>query len=439
MRHERIVLAAAVLLGALLRLGGLADPGLGEGEARHAWRAASAAGGSVVAEGVTSAFLASAQAMLFALAGATTFLARLPSALCGIALLLVPRLVRDVIGPVRASALVALLALDPTLVRVSREASGASASLLAAALAAAALVRWAADGRSDAGRGRAASVAASASLGLLLATGPDAWTLLPLAALVSAALQPWRVCAPRPRDCAAAFGATFALASTAGFWAPAWASAASASLTAWLGRWGQAASVHEPLAAAPLTLVLALVAVGDAARLAPRRAALLVAALAWGLLSSRGHAPALALVLVIAASDGVGHFGRLRVAATAAALAAVVQLALAARPLMPDTSIPARPGVETLASDLEHIAVVEGHDATELPVLVLGERDDPSVRWALRKARRVSAAPHRPLAPEGARPVLIAPSGAAREAPAGHVGRSYAAPARTVDLWVPVD
>lgn len=447
-RHEAAVLAIAVLVGALLRLSGLSAHGLGADESVQAWRAAVAANeGAVVAQGVTSAFLVSLQAVLFSLAGATTFLARLPAALCGIALLLAPLTVKDALGPLRTAALVALLALDPTLIQVARDASGASASLLAAALAVAGLVRWAHEGRSDAARARAGAVLASASLGLLLTTGADAWTLLPLIGLAAAALRPWRHGAARARDCAWAFGATFVLAATAGLWAPAWASGTSASLTVWLERWTHPAGLEGPLrslAGAPLTLLLALAAVGYGAKAAPRRAGVLVAGIAWTAavaLCSPGPPAALALLLVVAASEGVRLLAERgqRLALVVAALAGLVQTTLAARPLMQDATVPTRPGLEVLASDLEGIAVLRRRDVTELPVLVLGERDDPAVRWALRRGRKVRDAPYRPAEVDGAGPALVAPSNTSAATPPGYVGATYETSRGTVDLWVPLD
>ena len=447
-RHEAAVVAVAALVGALLRLSGLSAHGLGADESVQAWRAAVAANeGAVVAEGVTSAFLASLQAVLFSLAGATTFLARLPAAVCGLALLLVPLIVKDALGPLRTAALVALLALDPTLVRVAHDASGASGSLLAAALAVAGLVRWAHLGRRDAERARAGALLASASLGLLLTTGADAWTLLPLIGLAAAALRPWLQCAARTRDCAWAFGATFVLAATAGLWAPAWASGTSASLTVWLERWAHPAGLAGPLgslAGAPLTLLLALAAVGYGAKAAPRRAGALVAGIAWAAavaLWSPGPPAALALLLVVAAAEGVRLLAERgpRLAPVVAVLAGLVQTTLAARPLMQDSMIRTRPGLEILASDLEGIAILRRRDATELPVLVLGERDDPAVRWALRRGRKVRDAPYRPAAVDGARPALVAPSNAPAAIPSGYVGATYETSGRTVDLWVPLD
>lgn len=451
MRHERTLLAMVLLLGASLRMSGLAHRPLDADEAAHAWRAARAAGaGEVVADGVTNAFLTSAQAVSFALAGPTTLLARLPAALCGLALLLVPLVAKDALGSARAVGLVILLALDPTLVRVARDGSGASAALLAAGLAVAGLLRWSASGREDARRGRGWAVATGASVGLLLTTGPDAWGLAPLVGLVALALRPWTTCPPRWRDCAAAFAVSSLLGATAGLWAMPWAAAVSASLTAWLERWTRPSAgvgLRELPGSAPLTIVLALAAFARAARAAPRRAAALLLALAWGTLfalRSPGPPVVLAIVLAWAAAEGVSILfrqgTRLRVLLAAAALALAVQLAFAARPMMPDLSVPARPDLERLAADLERIAVLKRREAHELPVLVLGERIDPSLRWALRHARDVRYEPTRPTGASGARSVLVLPSADPGSAvPTGYVGTTYASAAGDVSLWVPRD
>jgi hypothetical protein len=454
MRHERALIATAFLLGALLRLPGLAETPLGADEATHAWRAARAASeGEVVAEGVTSAFLASAQAALFALVEPNVFLARLPAALCGLALLLVPVLPRDALGAARTVGLAMLLAVDPTFVRLARDGAGAGAAVLAAAVAAAGLVRWARAGRADAPSGRRWAVLTCAALGVMVTMGPESWSLVPLVGLVALWLRPWRDCAPPLRRAAAAFFGSAMLAATAGLWAIPWAGAVSASLTAWLerlARTGEGASLLDVVRVAPLTILLAIAGIAYAARIAPRRAALFLIALAWGSLlawKTPGHAAALAVVLVAAAAEGVAFFvhedarwRRHGWLAAAGTLALAVQLASAARPMMPVATVAARPDLETLAADLERIAVLEGRHPHELPVLVLGLRDDPRLRWALRRERSLRYEPWRPRGEGGARPVLLSPTTERpAAAPAGYVGTTYASGTVTIDLWVPIE
>ncbi|HET9316380.1 MAG TPA: hypothetical protein VFQ51_12375 [Vicinamibacteria bacterium] len=449
MRHERMLLATAFLLGALLRLPGIDATPLRPDEASQAWRAGQAASqGQIVTDGVASAFLASAQAALFLLVEPNTLLARLPAALCGLALLAAPIVVRDVLGPARTLALVLLLAIDPTLVRTARDGSGPAAAVLAAALAAVSILRWSQAARVDAARAQRCAVATAAAAGILATTGPHAWTLaLPLA-LVATTLRPWRLSAPRWRTCAAAFFGSLLLAATAGLWALPWAAAVSSSLTMWLGWAASPSQATVPLAvvrSAPLTALLAMLGVAHASR---GRLALM-GALAWGLLAafrSDDGAAVLAVVLAWSASAAMGRAleddrarRAWRVALAAAPLALVVQLGAAARPLGPGSSVSARPDLDTLAADLERLAVHEGREATEMPAFVLGEREDPGVLWALRRARAVRYAPHRPTGSDGTRPALVLTGAMPSTPPAGYVGTTYGAPSGIVSLWVPID
>jgi hypothetical protein len=454
MRHERAWITAAFLLGALLRLPGLAETALGADEAAHAWRAARAASeGQIVAEGVTSAFLASAQAGLFALVEPNVFLARLPSALCGLALLLVPLLLKDALGATRTMGLALLVAVDPTLVRLARDGAGAGAAVLAAAVAAAGLAQWARTGRADASVGRRWAVVTGAALGVMVTMGPESWSLVPLLGLVALGLRPWRDCAPPLGRAAAAFFASALLASTAGLWAIPWAGAVSVSLTAWLERFarpGDGASLLAIVQVVPLSVLLAIAGIAHAARTAPRRAVLFLIALSWGALlawKTPGHAAALAVVLVAAAADGLAVFvpeharwRRRGWLAAAGTLALTVQLASAARPMMPVATVAARPDLEMLAADLERIAVLEKRHVHELPVVVVGLQDDSRLRWALRRERFLRYEPWRPRGEGGVRPVLLSPtSERPAVAPAGYAGTTYASDTVTIDLWVPIE
>ena len=105
--------------------------------------------------------LGNLQIALFAVFGADDFWARLPSALGGVAICLLPAALRPSLGRLPALVMAALLTLSPTAWFVARE-QGASA--LAWALALAAHLAWCSD------RPRLAAIA----FGLLLAMGEDA-------------------------------------------------------------------------------------------------------------------------------------------------------------------------------------------------------------------------------------------------------------------------
>jgi hypothetical protein len=443
MTRARSLMAGAVLLGAILRLPALGAAPFEAGEATHAWRAARAAAGDVVADGVTNPCLAPAQAALFALAGPGDVLSRLPAALCGLALLLVPLLLGEALGPVRATALAFLLAVDPTLVRAARDGSGSSAAVLAAALAVVGLVRWSLDGRRDAAAGRRAAVLASAAAGLLVTAGSEAWSLAPLLALVAIALRPWRACPARGTQIALAFFGTAAVAATAGLWAHAWASGVSASLTAWLTAPREAGALLGVLRARPLAILLSVVAI---VRVTPGRAVAFAIALSWGVaMALRSHESALALVLAVAAAQGVAVLeGRgVRKAAWLAALTAsgvaalAFQGAAAARPALNARVVASSRDLRTLAADVERLAIAKGREAHELPVLVLGEPPADALAWALRDGRNVRFQPLRPRISGGPGPVMISRS--VEPAPPGYFGATYASPQGPVNLWVPIE
>jgi hypothetical protein len=453
-RHERWLWAAVLLLGAALRLAGWSRPELDAQEAAAAWPAAQAARGQgAAADDVTNATLTAAQATLFAFAGPDVVLARLPAALCGVALVLVPLLLRDALGPLGALALALLVAVSPGLVQSSRQAAGASAALLAAALAAAGILRWARSARVDASAGRRWAVVTSAAAGMLLASGVEAWSLVPLVGLVAFALRPWAECPPPWRRCAAALGLAALLTATAGLWVLRWASAVSASLTVWLGRFGAPADASPLLDLArsqPLALLLLLVGLAVTTRDAPARGLAIAAALAWAvILATRGgDAPAvLSAVLAVAAAAGAtwlllpGPRGReRRLGLAVAGVAFVAQAALAARVASPPATVPSVPGLETLAADLERIAIARGREAHELPVRVVGERPDPEVAWALRASRRFGFAERRPLPVEGLAPVLVTRAVEPTTAPpAGYIGATYGSSRGKVNLWVPLE
>ncbi|HEX9189773.1 MAG TPA: hypothetical protein VGB87_22045, partial [Vicinamibacteria bacterium] len=178
------LVALAVLLAGLLRLPGLGDSPLSSAEAAGAWLAWTSAHGldpaAPVASGAagSSALLASLQWLLFVFGAEGEWAVRLPAAVFGMALLLVPWILRAPIGGGAATALALLLATDPVLAAASRRAEGGALSLWLAALGAACAWRSARDPSPLlAGRWR---LGAGVAAGLLLVSGFHAWGLLPL-------------------------------------------------------------------------------------------------------------------------------------------------------------------------------------------------------------------------------------------------------------------
>ena len=129
----------------------------------------------------------------------------------------------------------------------------------------------------------------------------------------------------------------------------------------------------------PLVL-LALVGLACSWRGTRPRVGAHLLALAWSVwLVMRGSGPtALAVVLIVIASGiAVGWSDRAarprewRAALAVAGAGLLAQASLAARPIVVPAPIPALIGLETLASDLERIAVARGREASELPVVVV--------------------------------------------------------------------
>jgi hypothetical protein len=439
-------MALALVLAAVLRLSRLDDAALQPGESALAWPAARAVlQGQVAADGIASPFGASAQALAFAMTGPSEWMARLPSVLCGLALVLVPLLLRETLGGLRTATLAVLAATSPSLVVASRDAAGPAPALLAAALAAAGLVRWRDDGRADARRARAWALVASAACGALTTTGPEAWGLVPLVALVARACRPWRIASPGWGACAAAMGLGVLLPASAGLWALPWTAGVSASLTAWLEGLSSPAPAAIGLGflrSHPFTVVLAVAGLAWAR---PKR--FLLVALAWSiLLATRGTGSTVALAATLSLVAAHGLAGLLaarprprRAGLAAAAAASLVQVATAARPALPHGAAATPPGLELLVKDLEAAAVERGREASELPVVVLEDPPDPGLAWALRRFRMVRYAAVRPAVVDGVSPALVSwPTDPPAPPPARYVGATYASPRGPVQLWVPL-
>jgi len=193
---EVLAWGTVIAVAAALRLAALGDRPLGPDEtpaALAAWRLWL---GHPAHTLDNSALLVHLLTGAFALFGASDFVARLPVALAGIALVLAPLPLRAWLRPVGALGAGSLLALSPLLVFGSRRVDGAIlvAALLAWLVAAGARA-LAADAASDtssedAGAARRWAYAMPVLAALLLATGSVAIPAA-LAALVAAALTWW--------------------------------------------------------------------------------------------------------------------------------------------------------------------------------------------------------------------------------------------------------
>ncbi|MCL5999830.1 MAG: glycosyltransferase family 39 protein [Chloroflexi bacterium] len=151
------------------------------------------------------------QALTMAIFGASDFSARIPSAVMGAIICLLPASLRNSLGKERALIAGALLAFSPTMWFISRLSGG---SMLAWALAFGVWVLWR----------RGSTRAALACLGLLLACGADAVTPL-LVALTSIGVGVFArrerpVLTLKPADLVLS-GAIFVLAATGCLWHPA--------------------------------------------------------------------------------------------------------------------------------------------------------------------------------------------------------------------------
>jgi hypothetical protein len=439
--------SAAALVGAALavRLLGIRDEPLSAAEAANAWAAWAHATGAAASDlarcAPDSAFLASLQWLLFGMLGASDVLARVPVAVSGALLALLPLHAERRLGSATAWSLSALLAFDPFLVETGRRAD---AFPIAAFLVAAAGLGLLA-GRPS----RSAALAA----GLLFVSGFSAWTLLPVVLLGSRVLGPglWPT-----RDCRAAGCAAAVLGATALLAVPEFAGSVSSSLTTWLLAWQQdpigsriVAHAFQLVREDSLTSVLAVVGLVVAFRASQLRALWLVAALSWGLVVPSAPAASLAapaaasLGLLPAAAAGAAFLwshrrnpvrGALRlrhaVVACALVLLCMHSLAGASRRLASRQAL----WLEGLVEDVETISAQRAGDVRELPV-ILDPRSDVAVRWALRRQPRLAASPFAGSVEDRRRALLISRSD--RFEPAGYVGRSYGVSTAAIMLWVP--
>lgn len=170
---ERAGWVLAGLLAAVLRLGALGLRPLGEGEAEQALAAYRFAQGSIqAAPAGTLPALFGGNVVVFSLFGANDWTARMWPALAGLALVLLPYLLRHRLGRGGALAASLLLAISPTAVWNARGLDGAT---LAAACGLALVVGLilVVDGQR-----RRGSTLAAVGLGLGLASGPGFYSVL---------------------------------------------------------------------------------------------------------------------------------------------------------------------------------------------------------------------------------------------------------------------
>lgn len=410
--------AGLVGVALALRVVDLGALPLSSSEAATAWAALTATlpDGGLPRSVPASALLATLQWIAFGLLGAGETLARLPGAWAGTALAAVPLAFEQAWGRVAARSLAVVLALDPVLIGLSRSAEGAA---LGVPLAGALLLALLHDRASL--RACAAPIA-----GLLVVSGFEAWSLLPLVLIVALASGRARALTPRETGlCAAAalLGATGLLA------VPEFAGAVSASLTAWLQEW----SVPSPVV---LLVGAGLLFVSSRTR---RLRALTLVFMTWALVAPVSRPELRAVLLALAALplaaegaawlQGRATTGGLRSRGLALAAAAVLVVTLGLRAVGVSQAPSPDRAMARLAADVETLSAHRTPELQDMPV-VLPPVADPALLWVLRGRLASTVAP-----PAGARPLVIARRG--EPAPEGYVGQPYGAEPRSVVLWVP--
>jgi len=499
---ERLLGVLLVVVAAGLRVVKLGAEPLGSLEAASTWPAwASAVGdaGGSPPPGAppASALLFGGQWALFWLAGSgTDALARAWPAALGTALVVVPWLMRPAIGREATLALVALLAVEPVLVGTSRLADGAIASGLGALLVVACVVRARA-GTAGAAAGERARRrwlrAAAVSLGLLMASGPAAWSYLLLLGVAGAGALMDGPASPAGARRALERGlvghllrvaaASAVLAATVGLTQRQGLAGVSASLTGWLTQW------HHPpgpdalarllvslVVEQPLTLGLGALGLATTWRetsAAPGRRPVvllvtvgLAAAMAWvegGTVV--GRLP-LTLLLTLAAARAVGDLSRrpalharrgarLAASGVAVGVAALGLVTLRSAVQPPSRGEATQAGARLLAADAASLCAWQVGDARECPVRVVGDpRADPLLAWYLRDLVRLRWVPSPPsdAGDQSPSPLIVTPDAGAgwrldalaSRLPEGYAGSRYriridAAGPVGVILWVPPD
>ncbi len=280
-RHEPLLYALAFLIALAVRLVLLGAAPLSDTEATWALQALGVAQGTRPILGSQPGYILLTSVLFYCLGAGTSFLARLIPALSGSLLVLVPALFANRLKPRAAVILAFLLAIEPGLVSLSRQAGG---SIMAVTFT---LLAW---GLWENRRAAWAGVAA----GLALLSGPFLWEgLLGLALTwaISRALTARRSEAPesepfRPKPRAWRTALWFALGTVVVggslfFLAPnglsAWLSALPDYISGWLKPSGISSGmlIFSLVAYQPLGVILALLALIRGWRHGSRRITLL--------------------------------------------------------------------------------------------------------------------------------------------------------------------
>jgi predicted membrane-bound mannosyltransferase len=492
---EHVIYGLCLIAAIVLRFHDLAAGPMSSDESLNswpAWRAAVGQRGERLALGQppTSALLFSLQSLVFWLGGmGSDGIARLPSAAIGSVLVLVPYLLRHILGRLGALALSALFVADPVLLTLSRTADGAILSACCWLLTLGCLCRFA-DRNVEVRDATRWLYGGAIAAGLLLVSGRQAWTVLALTALSVPALRrlarsngvaPRQVGSSQPIVLLAISMTSALVGATTGFAQWQGPSYVASSLTAWLEQWQGphdfGTGLHElidALIVSQLPLV-ALAVLGVAVMGWPRdaegRRAWRPLALAAGLTFALACSPAaadrmpLTLVLALAAAGGVAAVARfeLRGSAEWFRLAVGILLILLAVRGAADVIGPrghrakwlrdeaTDPAVRRLAEDVAFLSVWRFWDAREHPIRVVASPwADPLLGWYLRdltNLRWVLAVDPRHFDASPA-PLLITRSPSGPEGPdapiemaARYAGTRYrirrASPDRgTVILWV---
>lgn len=236
---ERALYGLLVLLGAGLRLGGLRLEPLNNLEAGHAWSAWLTVNGSGSSgPAPDSPLLYTVHTLLFWTVGPGDAIARVVPALCGVGVIALLWYWRSWLGQTTTLLAALLVTIDPWLTATSRLADSAMLSLWLALLTITGLRQMAAQAEAQPDRPLSSGwrTTTALSLGLLLISGPQAWSWLVVVVLFT-----W-FCLPRAsaqtwlRDtgwwalvaAAAVLGATGWLARPEGL------GAISTSFTVWL-------------------------------------------------------------------------------------------------------------------------------------------------------------------------------------------------------------
>lgn len=258
---ERAIYAVALALAAGLRFFDLAAQPLAPLEAAQSWPAWLAAMGLSTpgAPAPDSPLLFSLQTALFWITQGGDAAARLLPAFVGTAMVLVPWLLRPWLGRPAALALAVLVALDPWLIAFSRLADSAVLSAALTLFALAALARVCLPGATEEARGRWLAWAAAAG-GLLLVSGPLAWSFMPmlllfvvLFTLPALGVEGMAQARRRTGTLTALFAGAALLGSTAWLARPQGTGYLSRSLSVWLAQF-------EPGDYSPLWAMLRLLA-----------------------------------------------------------------------------------------------------------------------------------------------------------------------------------